>query len=223
MVIGATVTGVFAALATTKVKSSFVVQLPHRTPADFQTSLAGGQWEIYELTGSVDRHSFGPFSYGAVRQSVPDIDPSSIDATTQLGQHLRLHGHFSAAHFENYRTGSDIYTGIATFKVPTSGIYSFSVISPGPDQVLIGRPVSTALTAPLPWLAVAAGGGLLFTTALILLIVEVDRTRRRKDNPPGGPPSTTPTWSLSHPPGLAWAPPPWPPPPPSQVNRAAES
>ena len=200
--VGALAAVVFGLITAMAVASGLRPVTQAQTPSEFSAYLSTGKWELFELTGAVHRTSVGFFSYTAERQSAPDIDSSLITVLDPGGAARPLGDSYGHGGIQTYTRGEDIYTGVASFTAPVAGYYTFSIHSPGPDQVLISRPVLSVITSPLRWFIPAIAGAVLFTIGLVLFIIDLDRRRkdqRNSTNPPyGGYP---PGYQQGYPPG----------------------
>jgi hypothetical protein len=155
-------------------KSPFGIKGPEPVPGQFRESLPSGHWDVYQRTGTRTGGSVGAFSYSDTRRSAPELNSSMIVVTAPNGHQLPVNDQSGAA-VETLQKGPDLYTKVADFDAPSSGTYSLAVHSPGPEQVILARPILSAVLRFLPWAAAAAAGALCFVIGLILLIVEYRR------------------------------------------------
>jgi hypothetical protein len=169
-------------------KSPFGPGHPRPVPGQFRQSLSGGHWNVYELTGTRHGRSIGSFSYSVSSGHAPALTPSMITVTGPGGRGVPVTGQ-PADVTETLQKSGNTYTAVANFNAPRAGTYSVAVASPGPDRVLLARPLWSGLAAFLPWAAGALAGALCFLIGLIMLIVEYRRssTARPGITPPGPP------------------------------------
>ena len=178
MGVGVLAAVVFGLIAVVAAASALRPATEAQTPSEFKVYLATGKWELFELTGSIHSTSLGFFSYTAEERNAPDIDPSLITVLDPGGRTSPLGDSYGNGTLQTYTRGQGIYTGVVSFTAPAAGYYTFSIRSPGPDEVLISRPVLNAITSPLPWFIVAVAGAIVFTVGLVLFIVDLDRRRK---------------------------------------------
>jgi len=165
--------------------------------------LARGDWEIYELTGTVSGSSVGAFSYSKVNEGPVTIDSTDIRVMAPEGGVVSPRQRFSTTSFETYSTGSLIYTGVASFHARAAGSYQISITSSQPGRVIVARPPLAGIASVLGWAIGGIVGGVLFIVGLIMLILDLDRRRRASSrtvapySSPGygvAPPQLFPGW-----------------------------
>ena len=201
MAVGVLTAIVFGLIAIVTAESALRPVTEAQTPSEFATDLSTGKWELFELTGSIQRSGVGFLTYTAEEQNAPDLNPGQITILDPQGHARPLGRSYGGGTVQTYTRDQDVYTGVASFTAPVAGLYTFEVRSPGPDRVLISRPVLTVFTSPLGWAIPAFAGAIVFTVGLVLFLT--DPTRRRRGPAPGYPP---------YPPHAGY--PPYPPPPP---------
>jgi hypothetical protein len=162
--------------------------VPQRVPGRFQVTLASGRWDLYQLTGITSGTSVGGVSVTETNQQAPTIDSSMLTVTGAGGRQLPVQN-WSGNGVETLQLGSDLYTGVVSFRAPGPARYAVTVDSPGPAEVVIARPVLSVFEDALPWLAGALAGGLCFVVGLIMLIV-IHRRNPRRTSPPGASPQS---------------------------------
>jgi len=178
---------VFGLLAVLTAESALRPVTEAQTPSEFGVDLPTGKWELYELTGSIHRSSLGFLTYTAEERNAPDLDPSLITILGPDGQMRPLGDSYGEGTVQTYTRGQEVYTGVASFTAPVAGFYTFSVRSPGPDRVLISRPILNVITSPLRWAIPAVAGVIIFTIGLVLFVTDPNR-RPRGPMSPGYPP-----------------------------------
>jgi hypothetical protein len=179
MVVGAALAVLGGVLTVTSINGSLKVQAGWAVPGSVAVHLAGGDWEIYELTGSVSGSSVGPFFYNRQANSVATIDSSDIQVTGPDGGVIATHdGSDPPNSFQTYTTGSRIYTGVATFHATGSGTYRISVAGSQAQQVIVARPPLAVFVSVIRSIVTGVVGAAMFLVGLILLILDIDRRRR---------------------------------------------
>jgi hypothetical protein len=165
-------------IAGVSAKTALKVQASAAVPGGFGVHLARGDWEIYELTGTVSGSSVGPFSYSKVTGGPVTIDSTDIRVMDPEGGLVVPRQRFSTTSFETFATGSLIYTGVASFPARAAGMYQISITSSQPGRVVVARPPLAGIGSVLGWAIGAILGGVLFIVGLIMLILDLDRRRR---------------------------------------------
>jgi len=183
LAIGLMVLGAAAAIAGgivtgTWFVSSLKVQATRDVPGRFEVHLASGEWDIYELTGTVSGWTLGPVSYTNREDGPVTIDSTDIRVTGPGGRNLAVHEQFSPTSFQTYTTGSHVFTAVASFDLTASGNYRISVSSTQREQVIVARPPFAGLVSVLGWIIAGFAGVAAFTVGLVLLIRDRDRRRR---------------------------------------------
>lgn len=178
MVIGAAIAIPCGVVAGEAVKNSLKIQAVWGVPGTLEVHLASGQWEVYELTGTISGSSFGPFSYTHQTGGPVTIDSTDIQVTDPQGGFVPVRERFGPNSFQTYRTGSRIYTGVASFDPKAQGVYRISVANSGPGQVILARPPFAGLGRSLGWIVGGVTGAVVFVVGLVLLILDLDGRRR---------------------------------------------
>jgi hypothetical protein len=178
MVTGAAVAIAAGVVAGTSITKTLQVQAASSVPGSFDTQLASGQWEIYELTGTVNGSTVGPFSYSEETDGSVTIDSTDIRVMDPERRLVAARERFSPTSSQTYTSGSRLYTGVASFDVTAPGTYHVSVASSQPAQIIVARPPFAGLGRVLGWIIAAVVGGAVFLLGLIMLILDLDRGRR---------------------------------------------
>jgi hypothetical protein len=160
------------------VGNSLKIHADSAVPGSFDVSLARGEWEIYELTGTVSGSSVGPFSYTKQTEGPVTIDSADIRVTGPDALPVATRNRFSPTSFQTYRTGSKIYTGVASFELTVSGHYQISVVAAQPGRVIVARPPFSGIASVLGWIVGGVMGAVALIAGLILLILDLDQRRR---------------------------------------------
>jgi hypothetical protein len=147
---------------------------PLSVPGQFQVSLGSGQWEIYQLTGTSSGASVGGFSASVTRDQAAFLTAAMVTVTAADGSQQPVQNQ-SAHTTETLQQGSDIYTGVATFRTPRAGKYSISVESSSAGSIIVARPILSVFLALLPWIA----GGLLGCLCVLIGLIGVIVAHRR--------------------------------------------
>ena len=212
MAVGVLAAIVFGLIAIVTAASALRPVTEAQTPSEFAVDLSTGKWELYELTGSIQRTGVGFLTYTAEERNAPDLTPGLITILDPQGHARPLGNSYGDGTVQTYTRDQDVYTGVASFTAPVAGLYTFEVRSPGPDRVLISRPVFSVFTSPLAWAIPAFAGVIVFTIGLVLFLT--DPTRRQRGPATGYPPYPPHAGHPPYPPYPPYPPngPPYPPP-----------
>ena len=178
MVVGAAVAIPSGIVAGVSVKDALKIEAAGTVPGSFDVHLASGEWEIYQLTGTASGSSVGPFSYTKQTGGPVTIDSTDVTVNDAEGGVVVPRERFSPSSFQTYTTGSDIYTGVASFDVKSVGSYHISITDTQPGQVIVSRPPLAVLSRVLGWIIAGVGAAVVFVVGLFVLILRLDRRRR---------------------------------------------
>jgi hypothetical protein len=201
MVIGVAVVIPCGMVAGGAAKNSLKIRAAWTAPGTVTAQLPSGQWEIYELTGTISGSSVGPVFYTHQTDGPVTIDSTDIQVTDPQGRAVPDRERFSPTSFQTYRTGSRIYTGVASFDVKSEGGYRITVATSESGHVILAKPPFADLGRSLKWILGAVTGAIVFVIGLVLLILDLDRRRRTTGpstpayssaGPWGGPPPLSP-------------------------------
>lgn len=182
--LGAAAVVSFGIVAFQKVRTAHRPVVVAKTPSRFPVLLGAGQWEIYQLTATVQRHSLGPLSYQDLNQNGIDLGQTTVFVDAPGGSPVSLQSRYDPTDdVDTYRTRSEIYTGLWSFDVADPGTYSITVTMPRPGQVVIARP-SVTTSRSLQWALPAVFGAVLLIAGLIGFFR--DRERRSQFTSPIG-------------------------------------
>lgn len=177
-IVGALVAIPCAVVAGIHTERSLTVVASKRTPARFQVSLASGEWELFEQTGTISGVSGGAFSFTKTSSHPLDFGSGDVQVMSPSGHPLTLRQSFTPNSVDTYQTSKAIFTGVVKFTAPVSGSYQIQVASPQEDRVIISRPPLYGLGQIIGWIVGAAVGAVALTVGLILFILALSRERK---------------------------------------------
>lgn len=168
----------------TAIGSSLKIRATASVPGNFDVYLPRGEWEVYELTGTISGTSVGPFSYTKQTEGPVTFDATDIRVTGPDGRSISIRDRLSPNSFETYQSGSKVYLGIASFDLTASAQYRIGVAARQSGQVIVARPPFAGFGSVVGWIIGAVAGVVAFSVGIILLILDLDRRRRAKFRTP---------------------------------------
>lgn len=146
-------------------------------PGSTQVHLDSGHYIVWEQTGS--KSTTGPItfstnsgtSFGAAQVTVTAVGGGEpIPVADPIGR-------------ETLTIGSDVYTGAAGFRAPSTGDYRVVVQNSASGEALVSRSLGDTVGLVAGWIVAAAIGFIILAVGVIILIVAAVRRGRVSSQP----------------------------------------
>jgi hypothetical protein len=145
------VAGVMIALTVGPGFAQSMTSAPSALPMDTTISLKAGSWMVYEQTGASQQT--GPIT--TTQNRSPQLSPDQVIVTDSTGASVAT---YETGGVQTITRDGEIYTGVAAFDTPTSGVFRVQVSSDAGGWVVVAPNIEGLFVAAGMWFVMLVVG-----------------------------------------------------------------